>query len=273
MHISFKTLIFIVFFLTMTARLTAQNTDTLLYRSHSVRSFGFGFPEVNNSLLSPLNHSGYSLSFRSTRFREKPEYLSQFHQHFEIGVLHNQANDSYITSLAFAGGFSRHWYASDRTRPLRLLFGVGGDASLGVYLKDDNTNNPVAYFFNLSFTPNAMLKYRFNIQKTKFELSQQIDIPFVSLVSSSDYSASLPSNFVEKDANFFKAMRFVSFNSLKKCVTITTLDITPSPEQRQKWPVFRISYIFSGMNYENGDFTVKSADHVFLFGMIFHLFR
>jgi len=68
-------------------------------------------------------------------------------------------------------------------------------------------------------------------------------------------------------------MRLVSLGSLKKCVTITTLDITPELKQREKWPVFRITYIFSGMNYKNGDFTIKSADHLFLFGAIFHLFR
>ena len=273
MNYSVKVLCFTTFFVLMTGRVAAQNADTMIYRSQSVRSVGFGFPVINYSLLSSLNHSGYSISFHSTRFREKPEHLTQFHQHFEIGILYNQANDSYITTLGFNGAWSRHWYVTNRANPLRLLLGSGADAGTGIYLKEDNTNNPLAYIFNLSVSPDLLLKYRLSIKKTSIELGQQIDIPFVSLISSSDYSSSLPYGIAEKDANFFDAMRLVSFGSLKKCVTVTTLDIIPAPEQRLKWPVFRISYMFSGMNYRNGDFTIKSADHLILFGAIFHLFR
>jgi len=258
----------------MIGRVVAQNTDTLYYRSQSVRSVGVGFPTINYSLISPLNHSGYSLNFHSTRFLDKPEHLTQFRMHFELGLLYNNANDSYITSLGFSGGWSRHWNVSDRTRPLRLLLGAGADAGVNLYMKEDNTNNPMAYFFYLSVNPDVLIKYRwFNSQKTKFELGQQIYFPLGSLISSSDYSASLPPGFTEEDASFFEAMRLVSFDSFRKCTTITTLDITPALERRQKWPVFRISYIFSGMNYHNGDFTIKSADHLILFGTIFHLFR
>ena len=273
LHIQVKFLYITVFCILITGRVAAQNADTLFYRSQSVRSVGFGFPVLNYSFLSELNHSGYALSFHSTRFREKPKHLSQFQQHFELGLLYNNANDSYITKLGFSGGWSRHWHATDRARPLRLLLGVGADAGVNVYLKDDNTNNPIAYFFNLSISPNLLLRYRFNINGTKIELGQQVDVPLGSLISSSGYSSGLPYGFIEEDASFFDAMRLESFGSLKKCVTITALDITPSLERRQKMPVFRISYIFSGMNYSDGDFLIKSVDHLFLFGMIFHLFR
>ena len=257
----------------ITGRAAAQNTDTLIYRSQSVRSFGVGFPVLNYPFLSELNHSGYLISFHSTRFREKPEHLSQFQQHFELGLLYNSANDSYITTLGFNGSWSRHWRATDCTRPLRLLLGAAADMGVNIYLKDDNTNNPLAYFFNFSASPSILIRYRFNYHKTKIELGQQVDVPLVSLISSSGYSSGLPYGIVEEDANFFDAMRMASFGSFKKCVTITTLDITPSLEKRQKLPVFRVSYMFSGMNYNDGDFTIKSADHLFLFGMIFHLFR
>jgi hypothetical protein len=258
----------------MAGRVMAQNADTLIYRSQSVRSVGVGFPAINYSLLSPLNHSGYSLNFHSTRFLDKPEYLTQFRMHFELGLLYNHANDLYITSLGFNGGWSRHWYTSDRTRPFRLMLGLGADAGVNIYMKEDNTNNPLAYFFNLSVCPDILLKYKWlNSQKTKFELGQQIYFPIGSLISSSEYSSTLPYGFTEKDAGFFDAMRLVSFGSFRKCATITTLDITPALDKRQKWPVLRISYMFSGMNYKNGDFTIKSADHLILFGAIFHLFR
>jgi len=228
---------------------------------------------VNYSLLSPLNHSGYAIDFLSTRFREIPEHLTQFHTQMKLGLLYNYANDSYITTLGFNSGWSRHWNSTDRTRPLRLLSGVGFDAGVNVYMKDDNTNNSMAYFFNLSISPGILVKYKFSINKTKLELGQQVDIPFVSLISSSDYSTSLPIGIAEKDANFFDAMRFASFGSLKKCVTTTTLDITRTSNNHQKLPMFRISYIFMGMNYNNADFTVKSADNILLFGAIFYLFR
>ena len=257
----------------MTRYLAAQNSDTLVYRNQTVRSVGFGIPAMNYSMLSPLNHSGYSLSFHSSRFSEKPKHLTRFQIHSELGLLYNSANDSYITTLRFNGSWSRHLYITDSKRPLRLLLGGGIDTGVDIYLKEDNTNNPLAYFFNLSLSPGILIKYRFDIQKTRFELGQQIYIPVGSLVSSSDYSTILPHGFIEKEANFFDAIRAVSFGSLKKCMTVTSLDIIPPLERRQKYPVFRISYMFSGMKYSNGDFMIKSADHVILFGTIFHLFR
>ena len=273
MHITVKYLCITAFCLLIIGRVAAQNADTLVYRNQSVRSVGVGFPSVNYPMLSPLNYSGYSLSFHSTRFRDKPKYLTQFQMHSELGLLYNDANDSYITTLGFNGGWSRHWYITDRTRPLRLMLGGGVDAGVDLYLKEDNTNNPLAYFFNISVSPGILVKYRINTGKTKFELGQQIDVPVGSLVSSSGYSTILPHELIEKDADFFDAMRLVSFGSLKKCMSITSLDITPSLEKRQNWPVFRISYMFSGMKYSNGDFTIKSVEHVILFGAIFHLFR
>lgn len=272
-HISVKTLYITVFLITITGSAAAQNFDTLYYRSQSVRSLGFGFPLLNYPFLSELNHSGYSLGFHSTRFCIKPEYQTQFHQHFELGVLYNNANDSYITKLGFSGGWTKHRYISDRTLPLRLLLGAGADAGVSVYLKEDNTNNPIAYFFNISINPSILFKYKFNINETKIELGQQVDIPLFSLISSSTYSSGLPYYITEEEASFFDAMRLVSFGSLKKCITITTMDIIPSPMRRQKIPVFRITYMFAGMNYNNGDFTIKSVDHLLFFGMIFHLFR
>ena len=115
--------------------------------------------------------------------------------------------------------------------------------------------------------------YRFIFKKIRFELGQQIEIPAGSLISSSDYSASLPLGFSEKEAGFSDVIRLVSFGSLTKCVTVTTIDVTPASEWRQKIPVFRISYTFSGMNYKNSDFTINSADHLIVFGAVFYLFR
>ncbi len=273
MRIADKVLYITLFCVFATGFATAQSTDTLVYRHQSVRSIGFAFPALNYSFLSPLNHSGYALSFHSTRFLEKAKSLSQFQVHSEIGLLYNDANDSYITTLAFRCGWSRHWNVTDKTYPLRLLVGASIDAGINVYLKEDNTNNPVAYFFDLSVSPSILAKYRFKSGVTGFEIGQQIDVPVGSLVSSSGYSSMLPYALTEDDANFFDAMQLVSYGSMKKCVGITTFDIIPPTEKRRKWPVMRISYIFSGMNYESNGLTVKSIDHVFLFGAIFHLFR
>jgi hypothetical protein len=256
----------------ITGRATAQG-DTLVYRSQSVRLVGWGFPATNYSLLSPLNHSGYSISVHSTRFREKPKHFTQFQLHFELGLLYNNANESYITTLGFSSGWSRYWHVTDRARRLRLLLGGSVDAGVSIYLKDDNTNNPLAHFFNLSISPAVLVKYRFKAGKTRIELGQQINVPVGSLVLSSSYSYALPYGFVEKDANFFDGIRPVSLGSFRKCDAIASMDVTPSLEGRIKWPVFRISYMFWGMNYRNGDFTVKSVDHTVLFGAIFHLFR
>ena len=263
----------VAFFATIFVNVSAQNADTLIFQSKSIRSVGCGFPALRYDLLSPLNHSGYSIGFSSSRYREKPNHLTQFKTHLELGVLHNQANDSYITMLGFNGAWSKHWIISDRERPLLALAGFGTDVGLCAYMKDDNTNNPVAYFFNLSVNPGVIIKYRFKINGSIFELGQQIEMPFCSLISSSGYSSSLPYGIAEEDASFFEAMRFASFGSLKKCVTITTLDINSAWQQHKRFPNLRISYVFAGMNYRNNDFKIKSVNNMITFGAIFYLYR
>ena len=268
-----KHLYITVFFVLTVGVVAAQNPDTLICRYQSVRSVGFGFPAVNYSLLSPLNHSGYSLGFHSVRFREMPEHLTQFQMRSEIGILYNDANDSYITLLGFSGGFSRHWQVSEPKQRLQLLFGGSADVGVNVYMKEDNTNNPLAYFFNLSVSPNILFKYDFKVQKSRFGFGLQLGIPLVSLVSTSDYSSTLPPAVIEPEANFFDAIRLASLGSLRKYVAITTLDITSLSERHHKMPVIRITYLFSGMNYRFDDFVVKSVNHQILFGTIFHLFQ
>ena len=254
-------------------RLSAQNNDTLKFKTQSVRLVGFGFPNVNYSLLSPLNYSGYSFNFDSNRFREKHEIFIQNHINTKLGLLYNDANDSYITSLGVNCGWSRHWRLNDKNRPLLILYGIGADAGIDAYMKEDNTNNPMAYFFNLSISPNILFKYRFNIKNTNLTLWQQIDLPLFSLVSSSDYASSLPSGLMEEDASFFDAMQLVSLGQLKRCLTTTCIDINSQRQQHKKMPVFRITYKFSGMNYNKSDATIKSAEHIFVFGAIFYLFK
>lgn len=273
MNISRKHLYIIAFCALFSSRAAAQPTDTLLYRSQLVRSAGAGFPALNYALLSPLNHHGYSINFYSSRLRAKAQHINQFNQQFQIGVLYNQANNSYITQLSFSGGWSRHWPVAGHTSPMSLLVGAATTAGLNIYLKDDNTNNPIAYFFNLSAGPSLMLRYRLNIQKMRVELSQQAHIPIAALISTSGYTSSLPSGLSETEASVFDAMRTASLGRLRKCVTATTLDMIPSPARRAKWPVIRISYIFAGMNYRDGDITVRSVDHLLLVGTVVHLFR
>jgi hypothetical protein len=271
MKISVKYLYIITFCALITNSVEAQNTDTLVFQSRFVRSVGLGFPTLNYSLLSPLNHSGYSLGFLSTRFREKQNHLNQFQIYSEIGTLYNHANDSYITLLGFDGRLSRHWRVTDNKFPFQFLPGAETDIGVNIYMKDDNTNNPMAYFFNLSIKPSILFRYGFKINDSRFELWQQFDFPLFSLVSSSAYSSSLPAGIAEDDASFFDAVRIASFGSLKKCTATTTLDISSSWQRHKRLPEFRITYTFSGMNYKNNDMTIKYANNMFLFGMIFYL--
>ena len=273
MKISVKYIHIIAFCTLIAYRVEAQNADTLIFQSHSVRLVGLGFPELNYSLLSPLNHSGHSLAFRSIHFREKQEYLRQFQISAEIGALYNHANDSYITSLGINCSLSKHWHVSGKESQLQFMPGVGTDIGINIFMKDDNTNNPMAYFFNLSISPDILFKYSFDIGNSRFKLLQQFDIPLFSLVSSSDYSTSLPYGIIEKDASFFDAMHIVSFGSLIKCTATTTLDISSSWQRRNRLPDFRIIYAFSGMNYKNNNVTIKYANNMLLFGMVFYLFR
>jgi len=273
MNISVKYIHIIAFCTLIAYRVEAQNADTLIFQSHSVRLVGLGLPELNYSLLSPLNHSGLSFAFHSIHFREKQNYIRQFKISAETGALYNHANDSYITLLGVNCSLSKHWHVAGKESPLQFMPGAGTDLGINIFMKDDNTNNPMAYFFNLSISPGILLKYSFNIGESRFKLLQQIDIPLFSLVSSSDYSSSLPYGITEDDASFFDAIRIVSFVSLVKCTATTTFDISSSWQKRNRLPDFRIIYEFSGMNYKNNDVAIKYANNMFLVGMIFYLFR
>ncbi|MDR2037240.1 MAG: hypothetical protein LBQ60_04885 [Bacteroidales bacterium] len=253
--------------------LLAQPADSSDYSHQLIRSAGVGLPRLNYPFLSPLVYSGVSLGVHTNRFRERTHALTQFHTQFEIGILYNKATDAYITSLTFRGQNSWHWYLTDKRKPLRLLLGGSVDTGVDVYLKEDNTNNPVAYFFNLSISPSLAGKYRFKIKNTGLELSQQIDVPLGSLISSSGYSSSLPGGLTEEDASFFEALKWASLGSYRKIMAMTTVDIVPSKERRKKWPVIRFTYIFSGRNYEKNAVKVESVNHIFFAGAMFRLFR
>ena len=266
--------LFIIFFAaSLSYIVSAQDVDSLDYSHRFARSIGVAFPSLNYPLLSELNYSGYALGFHSVRFREKKNFLNQIQLHSEIGVLYNRANDSYIASLDFRGDWSRHWYVTERAQAFRLLCGLGVNAGIGVYMKEGNNNNPLAYFFNLSVSPSVLAKYRFHIGNTEIDLGQQIDVPAASLVSYSGYSSSLPYALVEDEANFFDAMTLTSFKSYKKYAGISTIDIIPSREGRRKCPSLRITYICSGMNYKRNDISIKSVDHSIMIGAIFRMFR
>ena len=252
---------------------TARDTDSLIFQSQSVRSVGMGFPALNYDLLSQLNHTGYSICFASTRFRDKPAHLTLIDTHFRLGILYNAANDSYITMLGFSASLTRYLYSTDASRSLRIMLGAVAQTGIDVFMKDENINNPVAYFFNISLNPSLLTTYRFNIRGSKFEIGQQFYVPLLSIVSTSDYSSSLPYGFIENDANFFDAMRFASFGSLVKFTTATIFDVNTSFQQREKLPVLRITYQFAGLNYNYNDISVKSAEHSLVFGAIFYLFK
>ena len=268
-----KILVIILFCSPYTISVFAQNIDSLAFKAKSIRSAGIGFPALNYDLLSPLNHSGYSLGFTSSRFTEKKEHLNLFETYFRLGLLHNYANDSYITLLGYSASWTLFRYTTDPKKRLQIWLGASAEADINVYMKDDNTNNPVAYFFNISVTPALLIQYRFNIGSSKFEFRQNIGVPLFSLVSTSDFASSMPYGFAEEDASFFDTMHFASLGSLVKCVAITKLDINTAFQQRKNMPTFRISYRFTGLNYQHNDISIKSVDNMVVFGALFYLFR
>ncbi len=265
----YKYLTLIALCLLLRHHVFAQNViDSSQYNPNLIRSLGFAFSGLKYPFLSPLYYSGYSFTAHSNRFRNHPKYLSQLQLHLEIGWLTNQSSESHIAPLSGQVEWSMHWYATNQKNKFRLLLGASADAGIYVFSKEDNVNNPFAYFFNLSLSPNIMAKYRFDIKNTHIELGQQLDVAALSLTSISGYSSSIPYAMIEEKTNFWEALNVVSFGKFLSYKGITSIDIIPN---KAKCPSFRISYIFSSMDYDKNSESMQYANQTFLFGVIFKL--
>lgn len=155
--------------------------------------FGVGFSNQLDTYLSPMEYSGFQLSFLASR--ERMTRWADGNISFQSllqGAFSHTKNPAHTATawggrLAYDAGWHYHWQLSDR---LSLKAGGLMGADLGFLHIARNSNNPVQGRFGVDISASAGGKYRFKIKKLPVQINYQADLPVIGCMFSPQFGQS-----------------------------------------------------------------------------------
>lgn len=155
--------------------------------------FGFGFSNQLDTYLSPMEYTGWQVSFLTSR--ERMTHWAQGHISFQSLV---QGAFSYTKNpartakewggrLAYDAGWHYHWRLTDR---LTLKAGALVGVDLGFLYNLRNTNNPAQGRLGMDVSASAGGSYRFKIRKLPILIKYQADLPLMGCMFSPQFGQS-----------------------------------------------------------------------------------
>ena len=155
--------------------------------------FGVGFSNQLDTYLSPMEYSGFQLSFLASR--ERMTRWADGNISFQSllqGAFSHTKNPAHTATawggrLAYDAGWHYHWQLSDR---LSLKAGGLVGADLGFLYIARNSNNPAQGRFGVDISASAGGKYRFKIKKLPVQINYQADLPVIGCMFSPQFGQS-----------------------------------------------------------------------------------
>lgn len=155
--------------------------------------FGVGFSNQLDTYLSPMEYSGFQLSFLASR--ERMTRWADGNISFQSllqGAFSHTKNPAHTATawggrLAYDAGWHYHWQLSDR---LSLKAGGLVGADLGFLYITRNSNNPAQGRFGVDISASAGGKYRFKIKKLPVQINYQADLPVIGCMFSPQFGQS-----------------------------------------------------------------------------------
>ena len=155
--------------------------------------FGVGFSNQLDTYLSPMEYSGFQLSFLASR--ERMTRWADGNISFQSllqGAFSHTKNPAHTATawggrLAYDAGWHYHWQLSDR---LSLKAGGLVGADLGFLYIARNSNNPAQGRFGMDISASAGGKYRFKIKKLPVQINYQADLPVIGCMFSPQFGQS-----------------------------------------------------------------------------------
>ena len=155
--------------------------------------FGVGYSNQLDTYLSPMEYSGFQLSFLVSR-----EHMMRWadgnisFQSLVQGAFSRTKNPARTATawggrLAYDAGWHYHWRLTDR---LSLKAGGLVGADLGFLYLSRNSNNPAQGRFGIDISASAGGRYRFAIRKFPVLVNYQADLPLMGCMFSPQFGQS-----------------------------------------------------------------------------------
>ncbi|MBO7098987.1 MAG: DUF3316 domain-containing protein [Bacteroidaceae bacterium] len=155
--------------------------------------FGGGFSNQLDTYLSPMEYTGYQLSFLTGR--ERMTHWADGHISFQSllqGAFSHTKNPARTATawggrLAYDAGWHYHWNLTDK---FSLKAGGLVGADLGFLYISRNSNNPAQGRLGIDISASAGGSYRFKIRKLPVQVKYQADLPLMGCMFSPQFGQS-----------------------------------------------------------------------------------
>jgi hypothetical protein len=215
--------------------LVQTSKDTTKFNRYRVISAGFSLPLLRDQAISPLRYTGLGLLVTINSWKVKPEVLKQSFAKAGFAYLANSANSNSLTFFHAEYDYTYFrkikTYREDR---LRIFAGGGADAFVNLKLLSLNVNNQLGYDFAASLKVSGLMQYDFRLFKRKFLLTEQLSIPFVSVLSRPPFSWPAPYDAYEEGGKWTSAIKVASFGNYFRLQNRLSLDWFPSERRLRK---------------------------------------
>ena len=249
--------------LSMPLRLVAQSAGDSI-RTHSF-VLGIGSSHQLDTYLSPINYTGYQVSFvretlRMTRLAHRRVSFQSLWQ----GTFSQTSNISgTATDLGGHIGYDALWhYNWTPVQGLRLMAGGAIGADAGVLYNSRGGNNPVQGRVNIDLSASVMAVYKFRLWRQDLSLRYQANMPLLGVMFSPQFGQSyyeIGSGYADGNACFaYPGNAFSLWQQL-------TMDIPLG-----KYTVMRVGYLCDIRQSHVHGIKMHDRSHSFMIGFVKH---
>lgn len=205
-----------------------------------VSQLGISYVTMRDRALSPLRYQGAGFTWTGNRYNFKPQVMIHRYLQFGSTTLTNQATEQLISQISSEFMYARH-------APLRLLsnvgkFYLGGFTGImaNVKLLPSNINNVLGHELALTVGPSVTVQLPLRVFRYDILLSDQLQLPILSLLGNTPYAWSIPATFEEggKVGDWFSVGSWGTYLRINNQVNLDVL----VPVRRRKKIVKKVPY-------------------------------
>lgn len=241
---------------------------------YRIRSTVVGVPTIRDRFLSPLVFTGLSIGRSVGTIRHFPKGIRQHSFYSTNGVLLNGANNAILTLVNLGFDYAYHHQLLEFADQKLKIYGGGGFSSLlNLKFHSGNVNNVFAHDLAASLAASGMAVYDFTLFNRDFVLTQQLSVPFISIISRPSYVWSLPYFIWEDEGKFSEAIQVASFGNFLRVQNKLSLDFGKARKRRGRvvqTNTWRLTYRWDyyQMNRPN---QVKAASQMLMIGRVIRI--
>ena len=205
-----------------------------------INQWGVAVSTMRDEALSPLQYSGFGLSWNTNKYKFKPQaFVRQQWQFYSMSYTNLQSESVLsLSSMEFA--YARH-HPLARANPNRKVY-LGGFVSglLNLKVHPENVNNVLSYELAASLGPSGMVQVPISVFGKRFILSDELQFPLISLLGNTPYAWPIPTSF-DEEGSLSDAFTVGSWGKLFKVTNQLNVDFHRRVK-RQRKVVKRVAY-------------------------------